>query len=198
VSAVESAGRLDRPNASHIARQYLERLSALDDRAWRVVDKAPGNYQYLGLLATLFPKARLIHCRRDLRDVAVSCWMTDFRYLNWTNDFRHIASHFGDYRRIMEHWRSVLPVPMLEVDYESTVADLEGTARRLIDWCGLAWQESCLNFHERRHPVRTASVNQVRKPIYRNSVGRWKNYEEAPRRPVRTLIGAAELAARRT
>ena len=191
LSPVESVSRLDRPTVARMTGNYLERLATLDDRALRVVDKAPGNYLYLGFLATLFPKARLIHCRRDLRDVAVSCWMTDFRYLNWANDFAHMASHFGAYRRIMEHWRNVLPVPLLEVDYESTVADLEATARRLIDWCGLAWEDSCLNFHERRNPVRTASVNQVRKPIYQRSVGRWKNYEK----PLAGLFALLDPAA---
>lgn len=177
LSPAESVSRLDPLIVSRIATQYIERLSALNETAPRIVDKTPGNYLFLGLLATLFPKARMIHCRRDLRDVAVSCWMTDFRYLNWTNDWAHIASHFGAYRRIMEHWRQILPISMLELDYESTVVDLEGTARQMIDWCGLAWEPACLAFHERRQPVRTASVRQVRKPVYQQSVGRWKNYE---------------------
>ena len=101
----------------------------------------------LGLLASLFPRAKFIHCRRDLRDVAVSCWMTHFQELRWANDPRHIASRFHEYQRMMEHWRKVLPVPMLEVDYEETVADLEGVARRLVDWCGLEWEPNCLEFH---------------------------------------------------
>ena len=79
----------------------------------------------------------------------------------------------------MEHWRKVLPVPLLEVDYEETVADLEGVARRLVGWCGLEWEPRCLEFHRLKRPVRTASVIQVRQPIFRTSVGRWKNYEQA-------------------
>jgi hypothetical protein len=79
----------------------------------------------------------------------------------------------------MEHWRRVLPVPVLEVDYEETVADLEGVARRLVDWCGLEWEPGCLAFHEGKRPVRTASVSQVRQPIYTRSVARWKHYEKA-------------------
>ena len=96
----------------------------------------------LGLLASLFPRAKLIHCRRDLRDVAVSCWMTHFQEIRWANDQEHIASRFHEYQRIMEHWRKVLPVPLLEVDYEETVADLEGVARKLVAWCGLEWEPS--------------------------------------------------------
>jgi hypothetical protein len=105
--------------------------------------------------------------------------MTNFRALRWTNDPEHIASRFREYQRVMAHWGQVLPVPMLEVDYEETVADLEGVARRLVAWCGLEWESACLAFHEAKGPVRTASVVQVRQPIYTRSVGRWKNYEQS-------------------
>jgi hypothetical protein len=147
------------------------------DRPERIVDKMPDNYVFLGLLAVLFPRATFIHCRRDLRDVAVSCWMTDFHGIRWANDMDQIAGRFQQYRRLMDHWREVLPVPMLDIDYEETVADLEGMARRLLDWCGLAWEPACLRFHETQRPIRTASVTQVRQPIYKGSVGRWRNYE---------------------
>jgi len=79
----------------------------------------------------------------------------------------------------MEHWRKVLPVPLLEVDYEETVADLEGVARRLVAWCGLEWEPGCLDFHQTKRPVSTASAVQVRQPIFRTSVGRWKHYEQS-------------------
>jgi hypothetical protein len=105
--------------------------------------------------------------------------MTDFRYGKWANDFAHIASRIHAYQQIVEHWRRVLQVPIFDVDYETLVADPEPTARRLVEWCGLPWEARCLEFHNRRHPVRTASLNQVRKPIYRQSVGRWKNYEQS-------------------
>ena len=137
----------------------------------------PDNYLYLGLLAALFPRAKFIHCRRDLRDVAVSCWMTHFRHLRWANDPEHIAARFREYQRLMEHWRAVLPVSVLEVHYEETVADLPGAARRLVEWCGLDWEPACLAFHEGKRPVRTASVVQVRQPVYTRSVARWRNYE---------------------
>jgi hypothetical protein len=175
--AFEHLSRLDAVTVSRLAQRHLERLRALNEPALRVADKMPDNYLYLGLLAALFPRAKLIHCRRDLRDVAVSCWMTHFRALRWTNDPEHIASRFQEYQRVMIHWRRVLPVPILEVDYEETVADLEGVARRLVAWCGLEWEPGCLAFYEGKGPVRTASVVQVRQPIYTRSVGRWKSYE---------------------
>ena len=126
-----------------------------------------------------FPGAAFIHCRRDLRDVAVSCWMTDFRSIRWANDMEHIATRFQQYRRLMEHWNKVLPAPMHEVDYEETVADLE---RWRGDWSPGAVSPGnppACEFHETQRPIRTASVTQVRQPIYGTSVARWRNYETA-------------------
>jgi tetratricopeptide (TPR) repeat protein len=169
--------QLDAATTGRIAGHHSARLHEMSADRPRVADKMPDNYLYLGLLAVLFPKATFIHCRRDLRDIAVSCWMTHFRNIRWANDPDHIAHRFAEYRRLMEHWGRVLPVPLLEVDYEETVADLEGVARRLVAWCGLDWEPACLAFHEGKRPVRTASVTQVRQPIYTRSIGRWKHYE---------------------
>jgi hypothetical protein len=177
---------MDRRTARRLALRHLERLRAFSPAALRIVDKTPGNYLYLGLLAGLFPRAKFIHCRRDLRDVAVSCWMTHFQDIRWANDQQHMASHFCQYRRLMEHWRRVLPLPLLEVDYEETVADLEGVARKLLAWCGLEWEPRCLDFHQTKRPVRTASAVQVRQPVYGTSVGRWKHYEQS----LATLLSA--------
>jgi tetratricopeptide (TPR) repeat protein len=161
-----------------LAELHLERLRVLAPAgAGRVIDKMPDNYMYVGLLATLFPRAVFIHCRRDLRDVALSCWMTDFRSMTWPFQTTDIAQRFKQYRRLMDHWRAALPVPIHDVDYESTVNDLESVARRLVALCGLEWEPSCLEFHRNNRPVRTASLVQVRRPVYTSSVGRWKNYE---------------------
>jgi tetratricopeptide (TPR) repeat protein len=186
VNPIDGLHRLDRQTAHDLASRHLERLRALSPSALRIVDKMPENYLLLGLLASVFPRAKFIHCRRDLRDVAVSCWMTDFRELRWTNDQQHIVSHFREYQRIMEHWRAVLPAPLLEVDYEETVADLEGVARRLVAGCGLDWEPKCLEFHKAKRAVSTASLVQVRQPVFSTSVGRWKHYEQS----MATLLSA--------
>jgi len=175
--AVDCLPQLDRDTTRRAAQLHLDELLLRNDTAGRIIDKMPDNYLYLGWLAVLFPRARFIHTRRDLRDVAVSCWMTNFKQIRWACTPEYIAGRFRDYLRLMEHWRRVLPVPLLEVDYEDTVVDLETTARRLIDWCGLEWEPSCLAFHESRGPIRTASVSQVRQPLYSRSVARWRNYE---------------------
>ena len=170
---------LDRESTRHLAHHYLNELAALNDSADRVVDKMPDNTVYLGLIATLFPRAKLIHCRRDVRDVALSCWMTNFRDVRWACDPDQIASRIEEHERLMEHWRRVLPVPMLEVEYEAMVTDFDKSARAIVAWCGLEWDPACLEFHKTRRPVRTSSVAQVRQPVYTSSVGRWKNYDQS-------------------
>ena len=173
-----------------IAHRHDDRLRELGESAARVVDKMPDNYMYLGLLAVLFPSATFIHCRRDLRDIAVSCWTTNFRSIKWANDPEHISSRFAQYLRLMDHWRAVLPATIHEVAYEETVYDLDSVARRLIAACGLEWEPSCLDYHKTRRPVRTASVTQVRQPVYRKSVARWRNYNE----PLADLFSALPAA----
>jgi tetratricopeptide (TPR) repeat protein len=180
VSPVDCVPLVGPPAVRRLAERHLDRLLAIAPAgSARVVDKMPDNYLYLGLLTILFPHGTFIHCRRDLRDVAVSCWMTDFSSIRWANDPGHIASRFQQYRRIMDHWRATMTAPMLEVDYEETVGDLEGVARKLIAACGLEWEPACPEFHRTQRPVRTASVTQVRQPVYRRSVARWRNYEPA-------------------
>ena len=163
-----------------LAEGHMRRLAVIDGgKTDRIVDKMPDNYMYVGLLAAMFPQATFIHSRRDMRDVAVSCWMTDFRSIRWANDRGHIANRFGQYCRLMNHWPTAVGVTIHEVDYEETVEDLEAVARRLIAACGLEWEPACLEFYRTERPVRTASVTQVREPVYKRSVARWKNYESS-------------------
>jgi tetratricopeptide (TPR) repeat protein len=171
-------GYLTQPAVAQLAQHYLNRLRTFHATADRIVDKLPDNYQHLGLIATLFPQARLIHVRRDLRDVALSCWMTAFRSLLWPLQVDHIRERFREYLRLMEHWRRVLPVPLLEIDYEDLVEDTEAVARRLVAWCGLSWDPACRTPHQTRRVVVTASKIQVRQPVFRRSLGRWKSYQE--------------------
>jgi tetratricopeptide (TPR) repeat protein len=143
----------------------------------RIVDKMPDNYLYLGMLAIVFPRATLIHVRRDARDVALSCWMTNFRSIRWANDPEHLACRIREHERVTAHWQNALSVPVHEVWYEQLIDDFENVARRLIAACGLDWEPACLQFHQTSRPVRTASVTQVRQPLYRKAVARWKHYE---------------------
>jgi tetratricopeptide (TPR) repeat protein len=165
-------------SAQSAARRYLDRLGTLaPSDAARVVDKMPDNLHLAGLIAMLWPRARVIVCHRDLRDVAVSCWKVGFATVRWANDPDHIARRLADHVRLLEHWSRTRPLAWLDVSYEDVVRDLEGQARRLIDFLGLGWDPSCLGFHATRRVVRTASLAQVRQPIYPGSVGRWRDYE---------------------
>ena len=176
---LDCLARSDQAALEVAAQWHLARLAALDDgRAVRIVDKMPDNYAFLGWLAVLFPRARFIYCRRDFRDIALSCWITNFAEIRWANDLEHIARRIGQHIRLMDHWRRVLPARILEVDYESLVADQEGESRRLVDWLGLEWNERCLQFFKTERLVRTASVTQVREPIYRRSLARWQHYKK--------------------
>jgi tetratricopeptide (TPR) repeat protein len=161
-----------------IAEQHLERLRLLAPGALRIVDKMPLNYRRLGLIATLFPCARIIHCRRDPLDTGLSCYSRDLAFLPiWASDLPAIGHVYRQYERLMAHWRRVLPIEILEFTYETVVADLKGSTRRLIEYCGLEWEDSCLDFHRAERQVKTASIEQVRKPIYDTSIGRWKRFE---------------------
>ncbi|MBT4589787.1 MAG: hypothetical protein HOC57_10920, partial [Rhodospirillaceae bacterium] len=156
-------------------------LSFLQDKApgaRRIVDKNPFNFIHLGLIKSLFPKAAIIYCRRDLRDVGLSCFMQNFvDPLPWSNDLELMGQYFNQFGKLMDHWQQVLGEEILTLDYEKVVVDFESHARSIISHIGLAWDEKCLAFHEADGGVQTASTVQVREPIYQRSVGRWRNYE---------------------
>jgi tetratricopeptide (TPR) repeat protein len=171
--------RLDAMAAAVLAEQHLQKLQEHGRGAQRVVDKMPFNYLHLGLIATLFPGAQIIHCRRDPIDTCLSCYFQNFGEPQaFTLDLAHVGFYFREYEQLMAHWRSVLPLRMFELQYEDLTADQETHSRRLVEFCGLEWDERCLRFHESDRPIRTASILQVRKPIYRTAVGRWKRYEK--------------------
>ena len=125
----------------------------------------------------MFPRARVIHCRRDPRDVCLSCYFQYFQKWNVAWDLGVLGRYFRTYERLMDHWRKVLRVRLFEVDYEDLVANQESVSRDLVAFCGLEWDDRCLSFHESRRLVQTASKLQVRRPLYTTSVGRWRRYE---------------------
>jgi tetratricopeptide (TPR) repeat protein len=175
----ECLGSLDGATAAALADEHLGRLRRRAGGAvLRVVDKMPHNYLHLGLIAALFPRARVVHCRRDPIDTCLSCYVQDFaRQLPCGPDLAALGAHYRDYERLMAHLAPLLPLPVFELRYEELTADPEGVSRRLVAFCGLDWDDRCLRFHETRRAVATASALQVREPVHRRSVGRWKRYE---------------------
>jgi tetratricopeptide (TPR) repeat protein len=169
-------GKLAPADVAHIAGVYLAHVAPLAAGRRYVVDKLPANFQFAGLIRLLFPNARIIHCRRDPVDACLSCYTKLFndRQL-FAYDMTELGRFHQDYQCLMTHWRSVLPQSsFLEVDYESVVEDVEGAARRMTSFLSLPWDDSCLRFHANPRPVLTASSCQVRQPIYKTSIGRWK------------------------
>jgi tetratricopeptide (TPR) repeat protein len=187
-NALDAAPSLLRPQASlcmsgvHLDRlglDYLARLRARAPSASRIVNKTTENFRFAGLIAMALPGARMIHVRRDPRDVCLSCFRTLFAEdLPFAYDLAELGRYHRAHDDLMAHWREALPTGMmLEVRYEDVVADIEREARRIVDHCGLAWDASCLDFHLGERSVRTASFTQVRRPLYASSVGGWRNYE---------------------
>jgi tetratricopeptide (TPR) repeat protein len=167
--------------AEHAGGSYLKALRRLDDRAARVVDKLPHNFLHLGLIALIFPRARIIHVARDPRDVAISNYFTNFKHkrgLSYAFDLAEIGHMINDHDRIMAHWRAVLPVPIYDLRYEDLISDQEATSRALLRFVGLDWDADVLKFHETERTVKTASVWQVRQPIYTTSREKWRRYAD--------------------
>jgi tetratricopeptide (TPR) repeat protein len=163
-----------------LGRRYIERIRELAPNATHVVDKLPDNFQHLGLIHLMFPGARIVHSMRDPMDSCFSCFSRLFiaNNLGYSYELGATARYWVSYHELMQHWHAVLPPErILDVSYESMVGDFENQARRLVEYLGLPWDERCLGFHQNRRIVKTASVAQVRKPIYKTSVARWKHYE---------------------
>ncbi len=167
------------PFGAHLVGQRYIRdlIHRAGDRVKRITNKMPHNFELLGLIALVLPNAKIIHCRRDPVDTCLSCWTKNFNDAHaYNRSLTDIGRYYQGYHDLMEHWRQNLPIPILDVDYESYTTDLEGTARRLVEFVGLEWDPSCLEFYNLERAVRTASQWQVRQPIYRTSVQKWRNY----------------------
>jgi Sulfotransferase family len=141
------------------------------------IDKMPNNFRHIGLIHLILPNAKIIDARRS----AMGCCFSGFKQLfaegqEFTYGLEEVGHYYSDYVRLMDHWDNVLPGKVLRVRYEEVVSDLETEVRRLLDFCGLPFEEACLNFHQTERAVRTASSEQVRQPIYQSGVDQWANY----------------------
>jgi tetratricopeptide (TPR) repeat protein len=173
-------GVLSEPVRAKVAEEYLGILEGLSTNASRVVDKSPENSNFLGIIYSVFPNARVIYMQRDPIDTCLSCYFQQFlTSLNFTFDLSDLAHYYREHLRIMAHWRAVLPPGfILDVPYEELVVDQETWSRKMLEFIGLEWDSQCLEFHTNKRQVVTASAWQVRQKIYKSSVGRWRNYEK--------------------
>jgi tetratricopeptide (TPR) repeat protein len=174
--------------------RILQRLAGYEPGRSLAIDKTPVNFLYVGLIARALPEARIVHVRRGPMDVGYALYKTLFQTgCPYSYDLGDIARYIGAYRRLMDHWRAVLPGRMIEVDYEQLVDDLPTEARRLVGACGLPWEDACEAFHLNRQPSSTASAAQVRRPLYRDSLGLWRRYA-AQLEPLRAGLAREGLA----
>jgi len=169
---------LSAPELGTLARVYLEGLSSHGLHSARITDKMPHNFLHLGFIDRILPHARVIHCVRDPLDTCLSIYFHNFSTNHpYADSLEQLGVYYKAYRGLMEHWKKVLRIPVLDVAYEDLVADQETVSRKMIDFCGLDWDAQCLRFHESERVVTTPSYSQVRQPLYTRSVNRWKNYE---------------------
>jgi hypothetical protein len=157
---------------------YVAAVRRAAPTAERIIDKSTDTFLLIGLIALVLPNARIIHVRRDARDLAVSCFSTLFTTGNdYTYDLAELGRYVRAYETLMDHWRKVLPAGiMIDVQYEKLVEDFELEVRRMLSHCGLQWEPACLDFHKTERLVRSETPMQVRQPIYRSAVGRWQRY----------------------
>ena len=161
-----------------LAGQYLQHLAELAPGARQVTNKNPTDFRYLGLVATMFPNARILHVRRDPRDTCLSCYFQNFRNGNeYSFDLQDVGVYYRLYEQLMQHWHTLIPAQLLSVSYEALVTEPEPVVRELLDFCGLDWDPACLEPHKADGAVATASRWQVRRPINRSAMHRWKRYE---------------------
>ena len=168
------------PELRKLGQTYLDQIWKLAPDARYITDKMPENYKFLGLLHLMLPQAKIIHAMRDPMDTCFSCYALRFdEGHEYCYDLTTLGRQYLRYRELMQHWHDVLPPgSILDLRYEDMVADLEGQAKRLLDYLGLPWDPACLNFYGNERSINTASVSQVRQPIYKTSVARWKPFEE--------------------
>jgi tetratricopeptide (TPR) repeat protein len=186
-----SLAELTQALLDHGSQRYLARMAEIAPGADIITNKLPHNFELLGLINRLLPGARVIHCVRNPIDTCLSCYFTHLGPAHaYSTSLADLAWAYAQYRKLMRDWVARCDLAILEVQYEDVVADLDTNARRIIDFLGLDWNDRCLRFHENTRAVSTASVDQVRKPIYTSSVSRWRKYE----RQLKPLIESLRTA----
>lgn len=163
-----------------LAEDYLEIESGCSQKFRYIVDKMPNNFMHLGLISILFPQAKIIHCKRNPYDVGISLYFQDFIFdnLGWTTDLYSIGFCYRQYEELMNYWKRVLPIEIYEIEYENLVNSPEEECKKLYSFCGLEWNDSYLEFQQANKKVFTRSAWQVRQPLYKSSINRWKHFKK--------------------
>jgi hypothetical protein len=170
---------LDNHTLEQLASEYLEEAQLKSNDEQFITDKMPSNFMHLGFISLMFPNARIIHCTRDPLDTCLSCYFQNFTGEHpYAYSLTSLGKFYRMYEKLMEHWSKVIPNPIFELSYEKVVVNPEQEIRSMVDFCGLEWDDKCLDFHQTKRTVATASHSQVRQKIYTSSVGKWRSYEK--------------------
>jgi tetratricopeptide (TPR) repeat protein len=172
--------KLDAKGLAAMGQSYVDGLRKRDKAAKRITDKMPINFLHIGIIHLILPKAKIVHVHRHPLDTCISCFTRLFAHnQDATYELKELGRFYRAYYETMQHWKKVLPKgAYYDIRYEKLVENTDEEARKLIDYCGLDWNDACLEFHKTERTVRTASVTQVRQPIYKSSLARWKKYEK--------------------
>jgi tetratricopeptide (TPR) repeat protein len=175
-----SLNDIDKTDLKEMGQRYVAGLKLRNPKAKHITDKMPANFNYVGLIHVMLPNAKIIHVKRNAVDTCLSNFTKLFNETqSHSYDLFELGNFYRNYDILMKHWKSILPKDAFyEVQYEELVSDNENQARKLIEFCGLEWDDACLDFHKTERSVKTASVTQVRQPIYNSSVERWRKYEK--------------------
>ncbi len=186
----ECMSLFDKKMTEEYSERYLQELALHCPDAKHITDKFPGNYYKIGLIKTLLPDAKIIHCQRNPLDSCLSIFFHCIPDWQWSFDLTELGKYYLDYQRLMSHWQNLFPGEIFTVQYEDLVMEQEKVSKQMIEYLGLEWDEKCLDFHNNERDVRTISNMQVRKPMYKNSMNRWKHYEKHLQ-PLIELLGQA-------
>jgi len=185
-----NAGLIGCQTYASLGEQYCEALPYHGGSKY-IINKMPHNFLYIGMIRLMLPNAKIIHCTRNPLDTCFSCYANNFTEGQYySNKLGELGQYYGLYHRLMQHWRQLDASDIIEISYEDLINDQENQTRRLLDACGLAWHDACLDFHKSDRPVMTASVNQVRNGLYTKSVQRWRHFE-SHLTPLIDALGAA-------
>ncbi|MCA9001371.1 MAG: sulfotransferase [Planctomycetes bacterium] len=189
LARVQSIAKQTEVGLAKLGRMYTDRLQDLAPDAKRIADKFLLNFMHLGFLFRAVPNARIVHATREPMDNALACYKVRFTSpLPFAYDLEELGHFHNQMQRLMAHWRRFMPESILTMPYEGLVANQEAETKRLLEFCGLEWDDAVLQFHKTERPVHSASSTQVRQPMYTGSVGRWKKYA-AHLEPLRRALG---------
>ncbi|MBF0445961.1 MAG: sulfotransferase, partial [Magnetococcales bacterium] len=162
-----------------IGKEYINEIIALAPKKQFIIDKLPQNFIFIGIIKLFLPNAKIIHSARTAEDTCLSIFRTNFKAgYKYTDNLAEIGKYYRLYLDLISHWNNVFPGDIYNCQYEKLISNQEKETKKLLAYCGLGWNESCLNFHKTKRDVKTASNYQVRQPIYKSSVGYWKEFEK--------------------